>query len=425
VLTCPLYEGAGAHEHYPSPPALAAAQRRDPSIITATEMREHPATEWLRRPPSPLAAQLRGPAIDPWEVGLRAAVARVRDGVLASPDDPLGRPLRMIRERGGAALTEWDGGLTGLAGSAWMRLPDVISPTRLEQYGACGFQFLLNTLLGIRVPEEPRAPAAIDPLVRGNLVHVTLERFFVEQLAADRPKVGEAWTAADEVRLLELLEEELDLARRRGLTGLRVFARQDERALRSDLAAFLLADSEFRRETGARPHAFEERIDVPGPRGQRFTGFVDRIDRTPDGDAVWIVDYKTGRKEDDIPNDPLAGGRRLQRPVYLLAAPDGTRATALYWYISARGAFEQARYEATRTNRAIFDRVLAAISEGVAAGSFPAVPGEFSDHWGTFDNCGYCDFTRICPRARGDDHARKADDPAVSPWAAVAAAAIP
>ena len=41
VLTCPLYEGAGAHEHYPSPVALAAARRRDPSIATATALREH------------------------------------------------------------------------------------------------------------------------------------------------------------------------------------------------------------------------------------------------------------------------------------------------------------------------------------------------------------------------------------------------
>ncbi len=423
MLTCPLYEGAGAHEHYPSPPALEAARGCEPTITTATELRGHPAADWLRRPPSPLAAQLRGPAIDAWEVGLRAAVARVRDGVLPAGDDPLARPLRMIRERAGRMLTEWDGGLAGLAGAEWMRVPEVVSPTRLELYGACGFQFLLATLLRLRVPEEPSDAATVDPMVRGTLVHRTLERFFVEQRAAGRPAAGEPWTSADLVRVLELLDEELDLAGRRGRTGLPVFARQAERMLRSDLAGFLRADTEFRRTTGAVPHSFEERIDVVGPGGQRFVGYIDRIDRSPAGEALWIVDYKTGR----IPSDPnaLGGGTLLQLPVYLLIAPHGTSATALYWYISARGEFTRVPYEATPANREIFDRVIAAVSRGVAAGSFPAVPGDFDDYYGEFENCKRCDFTRICSRARGDDHARKSGDPAVSPWAAVAEAAAP
>ena len=36
VMSCPLYEGAGAREHYPSPLALSAARRHDPSVETAT-----------------------------------------------------------------------------------------------------------------------------------------------------------------------------------------------------------------------------------------------------------------------------------------------------------------------------------------------------------------------------------------------------
>ena len=59
----------------------------------------------------------------------------------------------------------------------------------------------------------------------------------------------------------------------------------------------------------------------------------------------------------------------------------------------------------------------------MAAGAFPAVPGEFNDHWGEFANCGRCDFTRVCPRARGDAFARKAGSDATAAWAAVALAA--
>jgi hypothetical protein len=51
------------------------------------------------------------------------------------------------------------------------------------------------------------------------------------------------------------------------------------------------------------------------------------------------------------------------------------------------------------------------------------VPGEFNEHWAEFANCGRCDFTRICSRARGDDFARKQTSAGVAPWDAVAAAA--
>ena len=272
----------------------------------------------------------------------------------------------------------------------------------------------------MRVPEEPSDPENIDPLTRGNLMHETLEAFFREQRERGRPAMGEAWTGEDEVRVLELFEGRLQVARDRGLTGLPVFSRQDERALRADLRRFLVEDTAFRRRTGAIPHAFERHIDVEGPAGQRFRGYIDRVDRAPRGRGTWIVDYKTGRKPDDDAS-PLSDGTKLQLPVYLLDAPEGEPATALYWYISARGDFAQVEYTATPATREVFARVIAAAAGGVGAGSFPAVPGPFNEHWGEFENCGRCDFTRICTRARGGDFARKEGSEGVAPWSGVAA----
>ena len=422
VMTCPLYEGAGAREHYPSPLALSVARRHEPAIETATALRTHGSTPWLRRAESPLAAQLAGPAIDAWEIALREAVIRVRDDAPALADDPLERPLRMMRAREGAGLSEWDGNLAALAGDPWMRVPASVSPTRLEQYGACGYRFFLSSLLGLRVPEQPRDAETIDPLVRGNVVHGALEDFFRERRSEGRPTTGEAWTAADAVRLATLLDARFDEAHRRGLAGLPVFSRQQRRALHADMRTFMEEDSRFRRATGAVPHDFEMRIDVPGPGGQSFHGYVDRVDRDGEG-RVWVVDYKTGRAPDAKKAAELGGGTLLQLPVYLLSAAGATEATALYWYISARGGFTQVPYTATPVNTATFERVVAAMAGGVAAGSFPAVPGDFNEHWSEFDNCGICDFTRICARTRGNDFARKRDDAGVAPWAGVAAAA--
>lgn len=425
VLTCPLYEGAGAHEHYPSPVALAAARRRDPSIATATALREHAGgdgADWLTRVRSPLAAQLHGPVLDPWEAGLRAAVGRVHAGGAAPSPDPIARPLAMLRARAGGSLTEFDGNLAALAGSGWLAVPDVVSPTRLELYGGCGFRFLLSTLVGVRVPEEPADAETIDPVVRGSLVHETLETFFREQQAAGRPGPAEPWTTADDARVQEILTGRLEVARRLGLTGLAVFAGDAERTMRADLTTFLVADGEFRRRTGATPWRFEEPVREEGPHGQRFRGFVDRIDRVlPDGPA-WVIDYKTGRVPEK--DDHLGGGRLLQLPVYLLATR-GIPATALYWYISARGGFAQVPFDPTPENLVRFADVVASIRAGVAAGSFPASPGGWNDFYAEFENCGRCDFTRICARSRGDDFDRKEADPGVAPWAGVRAAAAP
>lgn len=424
VMTCPLYEGAGAHDRYPSPPMLAAARRRDPSLATATALREHAATDWLATPPSPLAAHLAGPAIDAWEAGLRGAVLQVQQGAPTPDGDPIARPLAMLRARRGTALTAWDGNLAGMVAPDWMRVPDVVSPTRLEVYGTCGFRFLMSSLLRLRVPEEPGDAETIDPLTRGNLMHRTLEDFFREQQGRGRPGVREPWTDADESRAQEILGGHLDAARQRGLTGLPVFTGQAERALRADLRGFLDADGAFRRETGAVPHLFEEAMTADGPGGQRFRGYIDRIDEDPATGERWVIDYKTGSPIKLPDDDPLAGGRKLQLPIYLLGAGGGP-ARAAYWFISERGGFRLEPYPSSPDNDARFAATLTAIHRGVATGAFPAVPGEFNEFYGEFENCRFCDFTRICPRGRGDDFDRKCGDAGTRPWGVVAATATP
>jgi hypothetical protein len=196
--------------------------------------------------------------------------------------------------------------------------------------------------------------------------------------------------------------------------------------LRADLAAFLDADSDFRAETGAVPTAFERRVE-PTPVGEvSITGFVDRIDRTTDGSAVYVIDYKTGRADDyeqATPADPFLGGRYLQLPAYVLAGAGAETLQGMYWFITSRGEFKRVVYEETASNRERFDSTVGAIVDGMRAGAFPAVSGVEDDFYNTFDNCRYCAFDRACARRRVYEFEAKQSDPAVQPWHRVAATA--
>jgi hypothetical protein len=87
--TAPLYESGGTREYYPSPLIVEAASRSNQALRTATLLRRAtPAPPKLRRSPSPLAAGLRGHALDttvtsaPWlpraVSGRRSPLRRLR-----------------------------------------------------------------------------------------------------------------------------------------------------------------------------------------------------------------------------------------------------------------------------------------------------------------------------------------------------------
>ena len=116
------------------------------------------------------------------------------------------------------------------------------------------------------------------------------------------------------------------------------------------------------------------------------------------------------------PENPLAGGTKLQLPVYVAAAPEAEDVHAAYWFITKRGGFEFVEYDPAPQQSDAFERTLGAIMSAIRAGSFPAVSGEDDDFYGKFKNCRYCDYDRICSRRRDLEMAAKEGDPAVAPW---------
>ena len=420
--TAPLQASGAGREHYPSQFMLAAARRHEASLASASNLRRAPASLWLRRPPSPLAAMLTGQPVDLSEARLRGAVLARRDNLTLPSAHTLRRPLDLLGLRKSNVFSEFDGNLSSLPGDDLVPQRGV-SPTSLEYYAACGMRYYLQSVLRLRPPEEPEDRDTIDPRDKGTLVHEVLDDFFKRQHERGRPAVGEAWNDADRAELMALFDAELERTRLRGRTGLDVYASHEARRLRAELVTFLDHDTEFRRTTGAQPVAFEYAIPEREYAGIRMRGYVDRIDATPDGHAAWVLDYKTGSPrsfEKITGDDPLAGGTKLQLPVYLAAVPDASEVHALYWFISSNGGFAQKEFDATAANRELFERTLESIIAGLRAGAFPPVPGEEDTRpQGTFENCMYCDFTRLCSTRRADELESKRAHANIDAWSAV------
>jgi ATP-dependent helicase/nuclease subunit A len=197
-------------------------------------------------------------------------------------------------------------------------LPRRLSYTSLGDYGRCGYRWYLQRALGLPEVEEPaamrraapagvlgeaRAPEvaepALDPRVRGTLVHVLLEELDFARPQAPSPEAVATVAAAngadptpDEVADVRRLVE--------------AFAA-------SPLCARVARARGVRREA---PFAFALE---PGPGSLLVHGVVDVLATEPDG-TVLVVDYKTDRIDDADPEELTSRDYGTQRLVYALAA---------------------------------------------------------------------------------------------------------
>lgn len=293
------------------------------------------------------------------------------------------------------------------------------SPTALERWATCPFQYFLHSVLRVTGLDDPAEADTIGPLDKGSLVHAVLE-------AVVRPRVGtmapgEPWGQEDHARLRDVAEA----ARRRlegaGRTGRPLLWRLEWSRMVRDLAITLDLDSRHRAAAGTAPvaveHGFgfgdEAPVEVAiGPdRRVVFRGRIDRVDAAPGG-PVEVVDYKTGGtrgyealKDGD---DVTAGGRLLQLGVYGRAARarwGGGPVDARYWFVTEKGRFQRlgGRVDEAADHRV--EDVLAVVADGIEAGHFPARPGD-DDGWFGPANCRGCAYDRICPAARSEQWER-------------------
>ncbi|MDQ3896057.1 MAG: PD-(D/E)XK nuclease family protein, partial [Actinomycetota bacterium] len=242
-----------------------------------------------------------------------------------------------------------------------------LSASQLDTYDDCPLRYAYE--YGLRIRDEAGASAAL-----GTLVHEVLAEFL--RPGREGPHTHEALLAVaaehwrdDIARYRPQIEE----CRRDYYSMLELWwAAEGEGLNRADVL-----DTE---------HRFDIEVgDV------RLVGSIDRVDRSPLGDGIRIVDYKTGRHEpraDDLPDD-------LQLAVYHLAASRDPELAAFgpprqlqLLYLRTMKPYEQpivhGHAEATEA------RVLAA-AEDIRRERFePSVDA----------SCRNCSFHRLCPLQR-------------------------
>jgi len=317
------------------------------------------------------------------------------------------------------ALTPFDG-LVGSGLSHWRMLEKQgVSPTSLERYAQCPFKYFAEKVLRLDPLGTPESLTALDARAYGDLCHGIL-RVFYERLHESGVSMAEVSVAKVDACLAEAAAEafaRFEATEPVGFPLLWELAREDITAL---VRTFIQDDLEELRVSGYRPSLFE--VEVTGrfgaalPEGLNHVpvrGRIDRVDiRREHGQAhVRVVDYKytesnAPRLEDRDLVTAALRGKRLQPPLYLLAAGDvlGTEqavpdSSALYFL----APYWQDGPVVRKTLTAwCGEGTVQVILDGIRGGRFFILPDDY---------CKYCEFSSVCRRTHHPTKWRRRDDP--------------
>jgi ATP-dependent helicase/DNAse subunit B len=354
--------------------------------------------------------------------------------------------LRMSEFRGPGDFGPFEGMLPSAAAAAKLAerfgAARCWSPSQLEQYAYCPFQFFMASVLSARPAEEPAL--GVDYMERGRLLHWVLAGAHrrLNELAGGPSSPGRHRREPFMDVVRSFTEQLLAARRDRALEGglLEIDVRQIVEWIGEYYRQHAGYDQSWRgwsapprpahfevafgpkrrdddpeaadqvpdqRDPLSRPEAFE--LDCAGET-IRFAGRIDRIDLGQIG-GQWVfnvVDYKSGAGSKRTSLDWVRRGHALQLPLYALAAEwllaerGAAPFRAAYWHISGKGYVEKeaVKFHAVAEGRLAIDpewhalraslpvRVRSLV-EGVRRGEFPM-------HSIDPDCTGLCPFGTVC-----------------------------
>lgn len=246
----------------------------------------------------------------------------------------LNAAAEVLRHRRGRHLGVFDGGLSALADHFAVRFgPDTPwSASRVEAYRTCPHFFFVSSVLGL----EPRAEPVegLDARQLGNIYHRILEALY-----RDDRLIAESDKARIEAAVNRIARPVLDAApETEGFRATQWWV-QTQAEILSNITRSVMAMAEMAGEyRPVRTEGYFDNLEIEGgdEGGGPFLlkGLIDRVDRDPAG-QLRIIDYKTGGPS-SYDSNSLSDGRRLQLPLYALAAQEalllGRAADGFYWH---------------------------------------------------------------------------------------------
>jgi ATP-dependent helicase/nuclease subunit B len=333
---------------------------------------------------------------------------------LAADGERLARSIAFVRELEGA---ERLGPLDGEIGADaidpfWRGYRERVSPTMIETYAACPARALFGRVLKMERFERPEELDEVAPTEMGRLVHAILEGFYREYRpgAEAEPllrRVWEAECAATRRKVFVRHEAEWEIETARILRALRRFLIEEDLPDLRDLRFEVLPERKG-----------EVRIG-----GIRYEGYLDRI--VVAGTEARVDDYKWKARSDRSERAALSGVS-VQLPLYARMAAEllkerpidriRARLILLKSLLRFSGLKEITGEEPPRLEEELpedfwerrgeeFERVLATMTEGLAAGRFFIRPNS---------NCDWCDFRLACRRLHVPTVRRAEGDPAAA-----------
>lgn len=259
--------------------------------------------------------------------------------------------------------------------------PASLSPSRAGDFLTCPLLYRLRVI--DKLPEPPSASA-----VRGTLVHGALEDLF----ALEAPeRTADRAVELFEQRWLALQETDPESAQVL-IEGMSADASPSMVAQAVVAPARTLLDTYFAMEDPTRqePHAREMAVTTDLDNGLTLRGFVDRVDRAPDG-RIRLVDYKTGKS----PSPGYEAKAMFQMRFYALVwwrmtGDVPARLQLMYLKDGQTISYQPESEELLATERkvlAIRDAIARAVDDG-----FRPSPSTL---------CNWCSFHEYCPSQGG------------------------
>ena len=310
-----------------------------------------------------------------------------------------------------------------------------LSPTALETYARCPFQFFARHVLGLEPLDRPEEILGPSPAKFGELGHEILNAFY--RALIDGGRLQDKMATVDvETTLQAVAAPAFADYQENNPVGYPLVWESLKNGLVQLLREVIAQDLGELLQSGFVPVSLETAVTARLPedwpeslRGLTIRGRMDRIDRH--ATALRVIDYKFKLGANRAPQDrnlvrAALRGERLQPPFYFMLAqrwaeeqllkPARPAIGANFYYIAPRwaeGPLISASYGSEGLSGAVgaaTRQTIAYLADGVRRGRFFINRGEY---------CGRCDAAPICRKNHPPSLWRAENDPVTQPHRAL------